>query len=67
VLIIDDEVDFGKLMRSLFLRKGYQVYVTHTLAEGKRRFKEIAPDYVFYDGECKDFDNCRPPKNLNDL
>ncbi|HVG40949.1 MAG TPA: hypothetical protein VM888_05000 [Chitinophagaceae bacterium] len=67
ILIIDDEVDLCKLMKTYFLRRGYQVYISHTLEDGKARFKEIAPDYVFYDGECADFDGFRPPKNLNDI
>ena len=67
VLIIDDDVDFGTLMRNYFLRKGYEIYVEHTLETGKKRFKEIAPTYVFYDGDCKDFDAFRPPQNLKDI
>jgi DNA-binding response OmpR family regulator len=67
VLIIDDEVDFATLMKNYFLRKGYEVYIEHTLEAGKKRFKEIAPTYVFYDGNSKDFDDFMPPRKLRDI
>ena len=67
VLIIDNEVDITTLMKNYLLRKGYEVYLEHTLEAGKKRFKEMEPTYVFYNGECKEFDDFRPPQNLRDI
>lgn len=54
VLIIDDEVDLCLLMKTYFLRKNYEVYIAHTLADGLSRLKEIAPDYLFIDYNLPD-------------
>jgi len=54
VLIIDDEVDLCLLMKSYFLRKNYEVYIAHTLADGMNRLNQIAPDYLFIDYNLPD-------------
>lgn len=54
VLIIDDEVDFGILMRSFFLPKQYEVFVAHTIAEGMRILEEVKPDVIFLDNQLPD-------------
>ncbi len=54
VLIIDDEVDLCLLMKAYFLRKNYEVYIAHTLADGMNRLSEIAPDYLFIDYNLPD-------------
>ena len=54
VLIIDDEVDLCLLMKSYFLRKNYEVYIAHTLADGVKRLNEIVPDYLFIDYNLPD-------------
>ncbi|HVG42371.1 MAG TPA: response regulator [Chitinophagaceae bacterium] len=54
VLIIDDEVDLCKLMKTYFLRKNYEVYTAHTLLDGMSRLSEISPDYLFIDYNLPD-------------
>lgn len=54
VLIIDDEVDLCMLMKAYFLRKNYEVYIAHTLADGMNRLMETAPDYLFIDYNLPD-------------
>lgn len=54
VLIIDDEVDFGTLMRNYFKRKNYEVYIAHTLKDGMKRLEEVAPDFLFIDYNLPD-------------
>ncbi|MBD0331569.1 MAG: response regulator [Chitinophagaceae bacterium] len=54
VLIIDDEVDLCLLMKAYFLRKNYEVYIAHTLADGLSRLNEIHPDFLFIDYNLPD-------------
>jgi DNA-binding NtrC family response regulator len=54
VLIIDDEVDLCLLMKTYFLRKNYDVYIAHTLADGIARLDEVHPDYLFIDYNLPD-------------
>lgn len=54
VLIIDDEVDLCLLMKTYFLRKNYEVYIAHTLADGINRLNQITPDYLFIDYNLPD-------------
>jgi DNA-binding NtrC family response regulator len=54
VLIIDDEVDLCLLMKTYFLRKNYEVYIAHTLADGMTRLNANPPDYLFIDYNLPD-------------
>jgi DNA-binding NtrC family response regulator len=54
VLIIDDEVDFGLLMRSFFSKKNYDVFVAHTIEDGMKTLEEQKPDFVFLDNNLPD-------------
>jgi DNA-binding NtrC family response regulator len=54
VLIIDDEIDLCLLMKAYFLRKNYEVYISHTLTDGVNRLSEIHPDYLFIDYNLPD-------------
>lgn len=54
VLIIDDEVDLCLLMKTYFLRKNYDVYIAHTLADGQTRLDEVRPDFLFIDYNLPD-------------
>ncbi|OLY93689.1 Response regulator receiver domain-containing protein [Cnuella takakiae] len=54
VLIIDDEVDLCLLMRQYFLRKNYEVYISHTLQDGMKRLHETIPDYLLIDYNLPD-------------
>jgi CheY-like chemotaxis protein len=54
VLIIDDEADFGVLMKSFFVQRHFEVYVAHTIAEGMRILDEEKPDIIFLDNQLPD-------------
>ncbi|MBA3829860.1 MAG: response regulator [Taibaiella sp.] len=54
VLIIDDEIDLCLLLKSYFLRKEYEVYLSHTLEEGISFLRSLQPDIVFMDNNLPD-------------
>jgi len=54
VLIIDDEIDLCHLLKSYFLRKDYEVYLSHTLEQGLAFLKTLKPDIVFLDNNLPD-------------
>jgi CheY-like chemotaxis protein len=54
VLIIDDEADFGLLMKNFFTRRQYDVYIAGTLAEGMKILDEEKPDVIFLDNQLPD-------------
>jgi DNA-binding response OmpR family regulator len=54
VLIIDDEVDFGLLMKSFFKPKNYEVFIAHTIADGLKALEEQRPDFLFLDNNLPD-------------
>ena len=54
ILIIDDEVDFGFLMKSFFTPKNYTVVVALTLATGMKMLDTEKPDILFLDNNLPD-------------
>jgi DNA-binding response OmpR family regulator len=54
VLIIDDEKDFGFLMKSFFSPKNYEVFLAYTLADGMKLLEEQNPDIIFLDNNLPD-------------
>ena len=54
ILIIDDEVDFGFLMRSFFTPKNYDVSIALTLAAGMLMLEAENPDIIFLDNNLPD-------------
>lgn len=54
ILLIDDERDFGLLMKSFFAPKNFEVYHAQTLAEGMKILDEVKPDYIFLDNNLPD-------------
>jgi DNA-binding response OmpR family regulator len=54
VLIIDDEPDFGLLLKNFFVKKNYEVYVSYTLADGMNVLDSVKPDFVFLDNNLPD-------------
>ena len=49
ILVIDDERDFGFLMKSFFSPKNYDVHIAYTLADGMKLLEEQNPDFIFLD------------------
>ena len=54
ILIIDDETDLCLLLKDYFTRKHYEVFVCHTLSEGKIAFEDLTPDILFLDNNLPD-------------
>ena len=54
VLIIDDQKDFGLLMKAFFSKKGSEVFVAYTISEGLRVLHEQSPDFTFLDNNMPD-------------
>jgi DNA-binding response OmpR family regulator len=54
VLIIDDEVDFGMLMKRFFSQKNYDVFVAYNIADGMKLLEEHRPDVIFLDNNLPD-------------
>jgi DNA-binding NtrC family response regulator len=54
VLIIDDEIDLCLLLKNYFLRKNYEVFITHSMSEGLSLLKDIQPSLVFIDNNLPD-------------
>jgi len=54
VMIIDDEIDLSLLLQDYFLRKHYEVTVSHSLTEGEAILKTSRPDIVFLDNNLPD-------------
>ena len=54
ILIIDDEVDYGAIMKRYFDDKNYEVSLAHTLREGLDLLQQIQPDILFLDNNLPD-------------
>jgi DNA-binding response OmpR family regulator len=54
VLVIDDEKDFGFLMKSFFAHKDYEVYIAYTLSDGMKLLEKENPDVIFLDNNLPD-------------
>jgi DNA-binding response OmpR family regulator len=54
ILIIDDEADLCLLLKDYFVRKNYEVVVTHTLEEGITLLNKTHPDILFLDNNLPD-------------
>lgn len=54
VLIIDDEVDFGFLMKAFFTKKGCKVFVANTITTGLGLLQQEKPDYLLLDNNLPD-------------
>ncbi|MFI5124261.1 MAG: response regulator [Chitinophagales bacterium] len=54
VLIIDDETDFCLLIKNYFVKKNYEVFVSHTLKDGMDCLEKINPDILFLDNNLPD-------------
>lgn len=54
IVIIDDDVDFGFLLSSFFLKKNFNVMLAHTLTEGMTMLEKERPDHIFLDNSLPD-------------
>ena len=54
ILIIDDETDLCLLLKDYFVRKNYEVIVSHTLREGLTILNSLKPEILFLDNNLPD-------------
>ena len=54
ILIVDDESDFGNLLKNFLSRRGYEVHLSHTLREGMQALDDIKPDFLILDNNLPD-------------
>jgi DNA-binding response OmpR family regulator len=54
VLIVDDEADFGFLMKEYFSKKDCEVFVANSIATGLGLLQQVRPDYLLLDNNLPD-------------
>lgn len=54
ILIIDDETDLCLLLKDYFIRKHYNVFLSHTLKDGAQILSDVQPDILFLDNNLPD-------------
>jgi len=54
VLIIEDEVELCELLRNYFIKKEYDVHVSHTLNDGTHMINSLQPDIILLDNNLPD-------------
>src|SRR5450432_2381500 len=54
VLLIDDEDDFGLLLKTYFSKRGYDVFLSQTLEDGLQQIERIKPDVLILDDNLPD-------------
>ena len=54
VLIVDDELDFGFLMKEFFLEKGCKVFLATSIATGLGLLQQEKPDVILMDNQLPD-------------
>ena len=54
ILLIDDDKDFGVLLRGFFSKEKFQVLLAYTLGEGMAVMERERPEYIFLDNNLPD-------------
>jgi len=54
ILIIDDEADLCLLLKEYFVKKQYEVILSHSLTEGEHLLQDTKPDILFLDNNLPD-------------
>ena len=54
VLIVDDEIDFGFLMKEFFIKKGFKVFLATSIAKGLNYMQQEKPDLLLLDNKLPD-------------
>jgi DNA-binding NtrC family response regulator len=54
VLLIDDDVDFGRLLRGFLANENFEVLLAHTLLEGMALMEKERPEHIFLDNGLPD-------------
>lgn len=56
ILIVEDDLTFGKMLQAWFVKKGYEVRTAAKVSEAKKRVNEAVPDAVICDLRLPDND-----------
>lgn len=54
ILLIDDDKDFGLLLRLFFNGKNYELLLAYNLSDGMAAMEKERPDYLFLDNGLPD-------------
>ena len=54
VLIIDDEVDYCRILENYFKRKSYEVFLSFILKDGLAQIDQLKPDILILDNNLPD-------------
>lgn len=54
ILIIDDETDLCLLLKDYFVRRNYNVILSHSLEDGEKVLSTVDPDILFLDNNLPD-------------
>jgi len=54
VLIIDDEVDYCRILENYFKRKNYEVFLSFILKDGLTQIEQLKPDILILDNNLPD-------------
>jgi two-component system OmpR family response regulator len=54
ILIIEDEIDLCHLMKTFFVKRGFDVCMTHSIQEGLKMVKTVQPNALFLDNNLPD-------------
>ena len=54
ILIIDDERDLCLLLKDYFIKRNFDVFISHSLTEGQNIMHSISPDILFLDNNLPD-------------
>lgn len=54
ILLVDDDKDFGILMKKLLINENFELFVAYTLTEGLLLLEKENPEFVFLDNILPD-------------
>ena len=54
VLIVDDEVDYCRILENYFRRKNYEVFLSFILKDGLTQLEKLKPDILILDNNLPD-------------
>jgi DNA-binding response OmpR family regulator len=54
ILIIEDEIDLCHLMKTFFVKRGFDVFLSHSIQEGLKMARSVQPHAIFLDNNLPD-------------
>lgn len=65
LIVIDDEIDFCRVVYTVFTKKGFEVFLFHSLQDGLHGIETKRPDIVILDNDLPDGLGWKQSKNLS--